>query len=308
MRHVMLVVVGLLLSGCRGQAPASGPTATGSTPATTKLAAETTAPDARFTKPFFFRIEKGTAVSYALGTFHVGVTASLLPAEVNAALRAAKTAVFETETPTGAALQQLLTRTDGRTLRDELGEKHWPLLVDKFGAAAERINTFTTAMATTLVMIIDLPPTPGLDAELLAQAKTNGLAVQFLEDITFQAALMDKFYDVSVLRLYLEQPALAREGMEKMKKLYLAGDAQGLLAESQDESAWLQAGKDRAFVQAFQKELLYDRNQNWVTKLSPQFEAGGLFVAVGALHFLGDQGLVALLEKNGFRVTRVVPK
>ncbi|MBK7473412.1 MAG: TraB/GumN family protein [Betaproteobacteria bacterium] len=34
--------------------------------------------------------------------------------------------------------------------------------------------------------------------------------------------------------------------------------------------------------------------------------AAGVFVAVGALHLYGEQGLLALLREDGYRLTRVL--
>ncbi len=305
MRHLICLFVVCFFGACPKERDASGvagQAATGAAQQPVQAVAQ------RITNPFLYRIEKGTAVSYALGTFHVGVMASQLPDEVNAAMRSAKTAVFETEMPTGPALQRLITRTDGRTLRQELGEKHWAILVKKFGAGAEQLNSFTTAMVTMFVMMSDLPRRPGLDIELLAQVKSYGLATQFLEDINAQAALLTKFYDVNLLRLYVEQPQLAIQGLTKMQTYYEAGDAQGLVTEMQDESAWRLAGKDHMFVQAFNKEMLDDRTQNWLIALGPQFDAGGLFIAVGVGHLIGEKGLIALLEKQGYQVTRISAK
>ncbi len=49
-------------------------------------------------------------------------------------------------------------------------------------------------------------------------------------------------------------------------------------------------------------ELVVKRNLNWIPTLSAQLEQGGAFVAVGALHLSGEQGLVSLLRKEGFKL------
>jgi uncharacterized protein YbaP (TraB family) len=42
-----------------------------------------------------------------------------------------------------------------------------------------------------------------------------------------------------------------------------------------------------------------------VARAGPILDAGNAFVAVGALHLPGPEGLVALLRKAGYTVTRV---
>jgi uncharacterized protein YbaP (TraB family) len=40
-------------------------------------------------------------------------------------------------------------------------------------------------------------------------------------------------------------------------------------------------------------------------RLTPHLDGGGVFVAVGALHLPGEQGLVRLMEESGYSVSRV---
>jgi uncharacterized protein YbaP (TraB family) len=52
--------------------------------------------------------------------------------------------------------------------------------------------------------------------------------------------------------------------------------------------------------------LLVDRNQAWVARISGEMAKGRtVFVAVGAAHTVGPDGLAALLEAKGFTVKRV---
>ena len=52
-------------------------------------------------------------------------------------------------------------------------------------------------------------------------------------------------------------------------------------------------------------ELVGGRNRAWLGRLEPALARGGAFVAVGALHLPGADGLVQLLRDRGWTVTRV---
>lgn len=53
------------------------------------------------------------------------------------------------------------------------------------------------------------------------------------------------------------------------------------------------------------KPLLDDRNNNWMQQLPALMKKQSLFVAVGALHLVGNTGLVNQLEKQGYTVTAI---
>ena len=55
----------------------------------------------------------------------------------------------------------------------------------------------------------------------------------------------------------------------------------------------------------FRERLLDDRSQQMLKRLAPYLEAGNAFIAVGALHLPGDEGLLQELEAQGYRATAV---
>ena len=75
--------------------------------------------------------------------------------------------------------------------------------------------------------------------------------------------------------------------------------------------------RDRSLLAALSEEertedpkrhevLLAARNRDWIPKLKPHLERGGAFVAVGAAHFPGNDGLIELLRGEGYILSRVV--
>ena len=54
-------------------------------------------------------------------------------------------------------------------------------------------------------------------------------------------------------------------------------------------------------------DLLDGRNAAWLPRLLPVVAEGNAFVAVGALHLVGESGLIAALEREGYTATRLEP-
>ena len=56
----------------------------------------------------------------------------------------------------------------------------------------------------------------------------------------------------------------------------------------------------------FAKSMIVDRNRRMAERSLPHVTKGGAFIAVGALHLPGKEGLVALFRESGFEVERVL--
>ncbi len=64
-------------------------------------------------------------------------------------------------------------------------------------------------------------------------------------------------------------------------------------------------GLDNATLETLRAELVTKRNSRMLDHALPLIEDGGAFIAVGAMHQTGPDGLVALLRTKGFTVTAV---
>lgn len=90
-----------------------------------------------------------------------------------------------------------------------------------------------------------------------------------------------------------QDPAVLRRPID----LYLAGDVEGL--ERLSHEGMLGNAEIR-------EALLTRRNAQWMRRILPMLDAEPRpLIAVGAAHMVGEDGLVALLEAQGYRVTRV---
>jgi uncharacterized protein YbaP (TraB family) len=142
---------------------------------------------------------------------------------------------------------------------------------------------------------------------LKARAAARKLSVIGLELPDEQVAALDAVPRDSQLALLAwavaTRDARARE-LEATTQAWLAGDLARLRALALHPPSARPA--DRAHFAALYRRLIPDRNATMAHRLHLPLARGRVFVAVGALHLHGRDGLLALIQRQGYRVTRVL--
>ncbi|MEO5707382.1 MAG: TraB/GumN family protein [Alteraurantiacibacter sp.] len=137
-------------------------------------------------------------------------------------------------------------------------------------------------------------PALGVDRALLAR----GLPVQGLEGFTAQFDIFDRLPPDEQADLLV---AVARETQAADPDADLRAWLTGDLATLQQRAFGGMLGDAE-----LRTALLDDRNRAWLTRITALLGSGRKpFVAVGAVHMLGDTGLPALLAARGYTVTRI---
>ncbi len=85
--------------------------------------------------------------------------------------------------------------------------------------------------------------------------------------------------------------------MIQLNRLYKAGKLNDLLLLSKGK------GEITDMTDEEYRKMADNRNANWMTKLPKMIKESSCFIAVGALHLPGQNGLLKLLEKEGYKVT-----
>ena len=84
--------------------------------------------------------------------------------------------------------------------------------------------------------------------------------------------------------------------------------ARAMLALSDQERAeWKKFGRSEAEYDRMMDEMLYERNASWIEPIERLHAAGGGFIAVGAMHLVGQRSVLDLLRQRGYKVTRLTP-
>jgi len=256
------------------------------------------------TGPFFFAVTKNGKTSHILGTRHISVGLAKFPAVVGDTLDHASRAMFEiSPDDTGGGDHQ------PEPLKQELGPKDWAHFEELIGAdLAKNFETAEpdAAALSMLVLYEDISNT--LESQLQKRAGQHNIPMGGLETSAFQDGVLAKLLDLRMLKATVEQTKdraeIAKDSHDDLAQ-YCAGtdDSPGMDAETRGKM--LKAGYTAAELDAMDDVLVYKRNADWIPKLEKIFEDDQVFVAVGADHLIGPRGVIELLKKQGFSVTRI---
>lgn len=136
----------------------------------------------------------------------------------------------------------------------------------------------------------------GIEPELMMIAKKENKPIKGLETIEFQSAIFDSIpYDVQAKALLKDIDSTEKNKImfNKMVNIYKSQETAKLTALMADSS--FSEGEDDSL-------LLKNRNINWMNQLDSILKKENIFMAVGAGHLFGEEGLIVLLRKRGYTV------
>ena len=130
-------------------------------------------------------------------------------------------------------------------------------------------------------------------------AKKEKIKILKLETIDFQMNLVSSIPIKKQIDMFLFD-----YGKEKQENIV---DEFYKLVESykKQDLNEIAARDNNAEEKAFNENFIYKRNRKWITKINEFIEKKPTFVAVGAGHLLGENGLIKLLENEGYTLTPV---
>lgn len=246
--------------------------------------------------------------SYLFGTIHSSDPAvSHLPPEVVEALRTSASFHPEIEfSPENIGLLTAAIFADlSGNLEEDLPPELWNRLLEH-GRGAGLPDFLLRRLPVRLAPLVFINPPDTdfnriVDIQAYQQAKDNRLAIHPLETIEEQVGIFRKLtrdQAVSFLEEVLDEREAGFPSHAEIIRLYAARDIDRL-------HAFIEKDLARSDLPDFAQGLLVDRNVRMAERLQAFLPQGGAFVAVGAAHMPGEQGIVALLEKAGFAVSRI---
>lgn len=267
----------------------------------------------RYEYGLLWRIESASVpASHVFGTVHLAdARVSSLPAAVAQALDQARTLAVEARLdPAGILLlANRMVFDDGRDLPGVAGAELFDRaarLTEGLGLAEPLLRQFRPWAVAMLLSVPPQDPSNVLDLVLERRAVEQGKPVHPLESMDEQIAVLEGLSQedqVALLRQAVDEYERLPRTISRVVDAYLARDLAGIWRISQERVG---AGEgERRLNEVFTRRLLHERNVRMAERAEPRLREGGAFIAVGALHLYGSAGVLALLERRGWRVTRV---
>jgi len=326
---VLATALAALLAAAPAHALCSGATLLDRlTPAQTAALATATAATP-FAEGRLWQARRGDTTLTLIGTLHLADPRHQPLIETVSPLIAAADLVLLEMTPQEEAAMQaalatdpsLMFRTDGPTLPERLDEATWAAVAE--AARARNIPPFIASRFQPwfLMLTFSVPPCampdmmsggPGLDQLLMREAEAAGVPMAALEpwDTIFELfAQSDIDSPIALLHLTLLDPDLQSEMLVAMRDSYFAGR----IAETWELSRLslnflpdLSAAEGAALFALTEEALLTTRNAAWIRVIDTAAAAhDSIVLAAGAAHLPGQQGLLTLLQSDGWSITRL---
>jgi hypothetical protein len=205
--------------------------------------------------------------------------------------------------PAGNGLERQLSPSEFRDFRKTLASAGLPaefagLIRPWVGHLLLSMSECERARNASGLKIVDMRI-----AELGREAGAEVIGLETIEGQLEALSNVPNAQQIELLKMSLRLAPRINDMMETMVLLY---------TRRQMGAAWPlglvmaeKSGVAASAFQGFESEILTKRNHKMTASALPMLNEGGVFVAVGALHVIGEAGLVELFRKAGYAVTAV---
>ena len=245
-----------------------------------------------------------TMPSYLFGTFHllckddINFSSSLKQAVKNSSEIYLELDMDDPSTLFGGMM--LMSMKGGKKLKDFYKPEDYKRLTDYFKDSLKMPIGMLQSMKPEFLVALLYPKmmpcnaTVSVEEEIMALAKQDKKEIKGLETMAFQASVFDSIP-------YEKQAADLLESIDSMEKSSKAFNIMLTAYKNQQLKEIEKLVNDPEMgMEDNQDLLLNDRNKNWVGQLKIIMKKKPVFVAVGAGHLVGEQGVISLLKKEGY--------
>jgi uncharacterized protein YbaP (TraB family) len=257
-------------------------------------------------RALFWSIQKnGQQAGYLLGTIH-SEDPRVLDFSEDFLRKLKENEVFAMEMvpdlPTLERLTAYMNYPPGESLESVIGNERYTALESVLSGNQVPAEFLSRMKPWAVMLTLSTPPPETgffMDFSLSLRASGSGLEVVGLETLEQQLSFLENM--PMPMQLSLLDQAIAEYGQvvevhDQMVDTYLENNLVTLQLLSDEQLDAVGKSASDYFVESG----IHERNQRMAQVLLQQLENKTVFVAVGALHLPGEEGLLNLLRQHGF--------
>jgi uncharacterized protein YbaP (TraB family) len=255
---------------------------------------------------------KSNEKSYLFGTIHlIEKEFFKLPEKLKQKILASDQVIFEIPYPNNTDLKKWLLLPENENLFSLFTEEEkskmftWAHLNLKmtpaeFQESYKQFKPFVLAQTITQASFLD--NTISYEQEIFKLIKNKSIKIAGLESADEQLNILNQ-QPIEKQKKYILQAIDSFEVNTKtLKEVQLAYKAQDL----QKINQWI--NKEISTFDFSSTALLDNRNLKWLPKIIEHIDNSSTFIAVGAGHLSGENGLIQLLKNKGYKVKSIYLK
>lgn len=202
-------------------------------------------------------------------------------------------------------MQKSMMMTDGKTLKTIMSEADYQKVAtffkDSLKTNIAMMNSFKPFVLSSMTIPVMLGcPMQGYEEAFVKLAKEQNKEVKGLETVKEQFDAIDNMGMEKQAQLMLvkmvDNWTKGKMEMKTMIKDYRNQDIEAILKDMEHAST---ADAN------FEKDLLENRNRNWIPRIDAIIKSKATFFGVGAGHLGGKTGVLALLKQQGYKVKAI---
>lgn len=242
--------------------------------------------------------------SYLFGTIHmIPSDEYFMPASVDSAMSRAEKLVLEIDMDDPAMMMEAaqMAMMGGDTSIEMFVSEQDYVMLDEFfaeevGIGMAMFKNMKPFFVYGMLAETYLDDSKVYERELINMASAQEKEVYGLESLEFVGGMIDQIPLKEQADMLVEAVMEYDSGrimFEDMITLYKAQDVEGL---------YQFVSSEMTEYESFEDLLLSDRNSHWIENMKPMMEEGSTFFGVGAGHLGGPNGLLILLEEEGYSI------
>ena len=245
--------------------------------------------------------------SYIYGTIHVMPKKDFVISDsIKSAFKTCKELAMEVDLnmdlKTQIEMVKLSMLPEGKTIADitskENSDRIRNFCLDSINwkeSKYNKISRFQPFFISSLITQELIGKSKSYEIEFKKLAKKNKMSMSGLETIQFQMNLLSEVSNQEQIKMLLLGLTKDNSEFNKLLDTYLKKDINQLdtLMNNADLSP------------EFYSNFIVKRNQNWIPIISELIQKKSIFIAVGAAHLPGREGVLNLLQEAGYKITPI---